>query len=87
MAAAEATFEAEEEDDDSDPLAMKYIPLVLWEPPEGAEGPSPPRVVVATVLGKWLRDHQREGVQFLFECVAGLRGYEGRGCILADDMV
>lgn len=25
-----------------------------------------------------LRPHQREGVQFLFECVMGLRGFEGQ---------
>lgn len=38
------------------------------------------------MLTKWLRPHQREGVAFMFECVAGLRQYEGQGCILADDM-
>jgi DNA repair and recombination RAD54-like protein len=39
------------------------------------------------MLTRWLRPHQREGVQFLFECVTGQR-LEGRhGCILADDMV
>ena len=26
-------------------------------------------------------------VQFMFECVMGLRGFDGSGCILADDMV
>jgi hypothetical protein len=26
-------------------------------------------------------------VQFMFECVMGLRGFGGNGCILADDMV
>jgi hypothetical protein len=25
-----------------------------------------------------LRPHQREGVQFLFECTMGLRGFEGQ---------
>eukprot|EP00195_Chlamydomonas_chlamydogama_P012357 CAMPEP_0202906302 /NCGR_PEP_ID=MMETSP1392-20130828/38231_1 /ASSEMBLY_ACC=CAM_ASM_000868 /TAXON_ID=225041 /ORGANISM="Chlamydomonas chlamydogama, Strain SAG 11-48b" /LENGTH=1035 /DNA_ID=CAMNT_0049594745 /DNA_START=120 /DNA_END=3227 /DNA_ORIENTATION=+ len=58
-------------------------PLVLWEPPEGAAGQG---VVVDNMLLKFLRPHQREGVQFMFECVAGLRLVEGRGCILADDM-
>ena len=28
---------------------------------------------------QYLRPHQREGVQFMFECVAGLREYEGQG--------
>ena len=41
---------------------------------------------VPAVLCKWLRPHQREGVQFMYECVQGLRGFEGSGCILADDM-
>ena len=57
-------------------------PLVLWAPSEG-EGAA---VSVDRMLTKWLRPHQREGVAFMFECVAGLRAYEGQGCILADDM-
>jgi DNA repair and recombination RAD54-like protein len=51
-------------------------PLVLWEPPAGVGG-APVRVDDA--LTRWLRPHQREGVQFMFDCVAGLRGHEGRG--------
>lgn len=58
-------------------------PLTLWEPPAGSKG-SP--ASVDKMLTKWLRPHQREGVQFLFECVTGIKGYEGAGCILADDM-
>jgi DNA repair and recombination RAD54-like protein len=58
-------------------------PLVLWEPPPGADG-NPVRV--DNMLTRFLRPHQREGVQFMFECVCGLRSYEGNGCILADDM-
>ncbi|DBA95427.1 TPA: DNA-dependent ATPase protein rad54 [Trebouxia sp. C0006] len=58
-------------------------PLVLWEPPEGsAEEP----ILVDTMLTRWLRAHQREGVQFLFDCVTGLRSDIGQGAILADDM-
>ncbi len=57
-------------------------PLVLWEPSSGEGSP----VAVDSMLTKWLRPHQREGVAFMFECVAGLRQYEGQGCILADDM-
>ena len=41
-------------------------------------------VYVPPVLAKWLRPHQREGVQFLYECVMGLKGFAGNGCILAD---
>lgn len=58
-------------------------PLILWESSDGAEGRS---VSVDPMLTKWLRPHQREGVAFMFECVAGLRQFEGQGCILADDM-
>lgn len=58
-------------------------PLYLWQPGEGESGPA---VEVDPMLTRWLRPHQREGVAFMFECVAGLREYEGRGCILADDM-
>jgi hypothetical protein len=45
-----------------------------------------PPVVVDPKLTKFLRAHQREGVQFVFDCVTGIKGFEGRGCILADDM-
>ena len=57
-------------------------PLILWEP-SNCEGRP---VAVDPMLTKWLRPHQREGVAFMFECVAGLRGFDGQGCILADDM-
>jgi SNF2 family DNA or RNA helicase len=43
-------------------------------------------VHVPPVLAKWLRPHQREGVQFMYECVMGLKDFQGNGCILADDM-
>jgi DNA repair and recombination RAD54-like protein len=43
-------------------------------------------VFVPDVLCKWLRPHQREGVQFMYECVMSLRDFRGNGCILADDM-
>ncbi|KAL9129483.1 MAG: hypothetical protein Q9217_002079 [Psora testacea] len=43
-------------------------------------------VVVDPLLTKSLRDHQREGVKFLYECVMGLRDFDGRGAILADEM-
>ena len=41
---------------------------------------------VPPVLAKWLRPHQREGVSFMYDCVMGMRDFEGYGCILADDM-
>lgn len=43
-------------------------------------------VVVDPILGKHLRPHQREGVKFLYECVMGMRSFNGEGAILADDM-
>jgi len=43
-------------------------------------------VFVPPILAKWLRPHQREGVEFLYQCVMGLKAYKGNGCILADDM-
>ncbi|CAN0006928.1 unnamed protein product, partial [Ectocarpus sp. 12 AP-2014] len=63
--------------------ADTFEPLVLWE-----EGPGEDdhRISVDPRLCKFLRPHQREGVQFMFECVMGMREFEGSGCILADDM-
>lgn len=54
---------------------------MLWAPPEGSPGAP---IEVDPVLTRWLRPHQRAGVQFMFECVMGLRQKEGRGapCLL-----
>lgn len=52
-------------------------PLVLWEPAADQPGDTP--VVVDNMLTKFLRPHQREGVQFMFECVTGLRLTNGQG--------
>ena len=73
-------FRSSPEDEEEEDTGQ---PLVLWEPNDGDEGEA---VSVDGMLTKWLRPHQREGVQFLFECVTGMRDYEGQGCILADDM-
>ncbi|XP_072023866.1 DNA repair and recombination protein RAD54B-like [Amphiura filiformis] len=43
-------------------------------------------VVVDPYLASKLRPHQREGVQFLYECIMGMRAFAGNGAILADDM-
>ncbi|KAK6135717.1 hypothetical protein DH2020_030556 [Rehmannia glutinosa] len=44
-------------------------------------------IVVDPLLVKFLRPHQREGVQFMFDCVSGnLSSDNIHGCILADDM-
>ena len=55
--------------------------LVLWKSSDDSS-----QVRVDNMLTKFLRPHQREGVQFLFECVNGLRDHDGCGAILADDM-
>ena len=59
-------------------------PLILWQSEE--EGKEDDQISVDGMLTKFLRPHQREGVQFMFECVTGLKGFNGNGCILADDM-
>ncbi|EEP82217.1 conserved hypothetical protein [Uncinocarpus reesii 1704] len=43
-------------------------------------------VVIDPLLGKHLREHQREGVKFLYECVMGMRPFNGEGAVLADEM-
>lgn len=59
--------------------------LVMKRPTSCPKGKQIVDVVVDPVLGKHLRDHQREGVQFLYECVMGMR-CEGEGAIMADEM-
>lgn len=81
---------------------FKFDPLVLWQqhteedtaPPHEIESEGgaptkpepPPAVTVDPCLCRFLRPHQREGVQFLFDCTMGMRDFDGEGCILADDM-
>ncbi|ODM16378.1 hypothetical protein SI65_08378 [Aspergillus cristatus] len=60
--------------------------LVMKRPDSAPKGKQIVDVVVDPILGKHLRQHQREGVQFLYECVMGLRSFNGEGAILADDM-
>ncbi|KAF4637890.1 hypothetical protein G7Y89_g182 [Cudoniella acicularis] len=43
-------------------------------------------VVVDPFLGQHLRDHQREGIKFLYECVMGMGDFNGQGAVLADEM-
>lgn len=60
--------------------------LVMKRPKSVPKGKQIVDVVVDPVLNKHLRDHQREGVKFLYECVMGMRDYSGEGAILADEM-
>jgi DNA repair and recombination protein RAD54B len=59
--------------------------LVMKRPSTCPKGKQTVDVVVDPILSKHLRDHQREGVQFLYECVMGMR-CEGEGAIMADEM-
>ena len=43
-------------------------------------------VVVDPILSSKLRDHQKDGVKFMYECVMGMRDFDGQGAILADEM-
>lgn len=63
-------------------------PLVLWQPEETEDETKKLQpIVVEPLLLRFLRPHQREGVQFMFDCVSGLHSADNIcGCILADDM-
>ncbi|KAL2622526.1 hypothetical protein R1flu_002731 [Riccia fluitans] len=43
-------------------------------------------VVVDPYLACKLRQHQQEGVKFMYECVMGIRSHKFTGCLLADAM-
>lgn len=60
--------------------------LVMKRPSSVPKGKSVVDVVVDPILAKHLREHQREGVKFLYECVMGMRDFNGQGAILADEM-
>ncbi len=60
--------------------------FIFKRPQSPPQGRQMVEVVLDPLLGKQLRPHQQEGVKFLYECVMGLREFDGRGCILADDM-
>lgn len=60
--------------------------LVMKRPESAPMGRQIVDVVVDPLLARNLREHQREGVKFLYECVMGMRDFEGQGAILADEM-
>ncbi|RMZ78364.1 hypothetical protein DV738_g3845, partial [Chaetothyriales sp. CBS 135597] len=60
--------------------------LVFRRPKELSPGRQIIDVVLDPALGKRLHAHQKEGVQFMYECVSGLRDPNRQGCILADEM-
>lgn len=67
-----------------DPNAPNAI--VMKRPNNCPKGTQAVDVVVDPLLTRHLREHQREGVKFMYECVMGLRGFNGQGAILADEM-
>ncbi|CDK26435.1 unnamed protein product [Kuraishia capsulata CBS 1993] len=76
----------------SQPLKSKKDPLhdplregalVMKRPETGA---SLTDVVVDPILCDHLRPHQREGVQFLYECLMDMKGAGDTGALLADEM-
>lgn len=60
--------------------------IVMKPPSSVPQGKQIVDVVLDPLLGKHLREHQREGVKFLYECVMGMRPFNGEGAILADEM-
>ena len=60
--------------------------LVMKRPKSVPNGKQIVDVVVDPFLSDKLREHQRAGVAFLYECVMGMKGYDGEGAILADEM-
>ncbi|KAI4719947.1 hypothetical protein E4T48_03780 [Aureobasidium sp. EXF-10727] len=60
--------------------------LVMKRPKHVPDGKHIVDVVVDPNLTKHLREHQRAGVAFLYECVMGMRPFVGEGAILADEM-
>ncbi|KAH8595647.1 SNF2 family N-terminal domain-containing protein [Bisporella sp. PMI_857] len=60
--------------------------LVMTRPKDCPKGKQIVDVVLDPFVGQHLREHQREGVKFLYECVMGMRDFNGQGALLADEM-
>ncbi|KAH6681986.1 SNF2 family N-terminal domain-containing protein [Halenospora varia] len=60
--------------------------LVMEKPSYCPKGREIIDVVVDPFLTRHFRDHQRDGVKFMYECVMGMRDFSGQGAILADEM-
>ncbi|KAN0114822.1 SNF2 family N-terminal domain containing protein [Hyaloscypha variabilis] len=60
--------------------------LVMKRPRDCPKGKEIVDVVLDPFLGQHLREHQRAGVKFMYECVMGMRDFNGQGAILADEM-
>jgi DNA repair and recombination protein RAD54B len=66
-----------------DPTAPEAIVL---PPPKMPPDTKPIDVVLDPFIAKHLRPHQKEGVCFLYECIMGIKDFNGQGAILADEM-
>jgi len=64
----------------SEPLVMPYLNSTEWMNQEEQE------ISVDSCLVAKLREHQRHGILFLYECLMGLRVPNYSGAILADEM-
>lgn len=53
-------------------------PLILWTP-DASMGEEGKPIEVDSRLTQFLRPHQREGVKFMFDCVSGIKDYDGQG--------
>lgn len=60
--------------------------LVFKRPKSCPKGREIVDVVLDPCLTDHIREHQRVGVQFLYECVMGMREFDGQGALLADAM-
>nr|XP_012228606.1 PREDICTED: DNA repair and recombination protein RAD54B-like isoform X2 [Linepithema humile] len=68
-----------------EPLVMPYMnSCAAWISPENLQKEQ--EVLVDSCLAAKLREHQRQGIVFLYECVMGLRASDYFGAILADEM-
>ena len=60
--------------------------IIMKRPSRVPTGKEIVDVVIDPFLAKHLREHQVGGVRFLYECVMGMRDFDGQGAILADEM-
>ena len=78
------TKETKEPTPRHDPQAPNAI--VMKRPKVIPKGRQLVDVVVDPILSQHLREHQRKGVSFMYECVMGMRDFNGQGTILGDEM-
>lgn len=84
----ESTAMAQKSHNEPTPRHDPNLPgaLIMKRPDGVPKGKQVVDVVLDPILGRNLREHQREGVKFLYECVMGMRSFNGEGAILADEM-